>query len=747
MGKLRVAAAFTALGAVASILTGCGRSDSAATESELDAAADKRAGELVSQLTLDEKVQLVHGTGMPLMARTMGMAVPPGALYGSGFIPGIPRLGIPDLNMADSTTGVLVSDATTDVTALPAPIGLAASWNTQLAHDYGARIATELRTLGYGEGLGGAVNLASEPRSGRTFENLGEDPVLAGALVAARTRGTQSQQVIGTIKHYAMNDQETDRATIDAQTDERTMRETELLAFEIGVREGQPGNVMCSYNKVNGTHACENPYLLTEVLKNEWDYRGVVQSDWGATHTTEQAVTAGLDEEEPGAAMALPPEMASGMGSQPGPHFAVSLKDAVTSGLVPMERLDDMVKRKLRTMIRLGVMDNPPAPGGKLDLKAGAATALDVARKSMVLLKNDSIGTSPALPLDQKVRSIAVIGGHADKAVLSGGGSGQAGGASGLFGCQQPPAMLFGGCAPWHMSSPLDAIRAKVPGAAVTWTDGTDLVAASEAARAADVAIVFATQWQTEGQDLVTLSLPGPAEDPFNQSYDQNSLVDAVAGNAKRTVVVLENGSPVLMPWHDRVHAVLEAWYPGEQGAQAIADVLFGQVNPSGRLPLTFPTTDETVSPPPDSGYHQGLLIGYRRYQAENVAPLFPFGYGLSYTTFRYSNLNTTTRDDGAVTVTVTVTNAGSRTGTDTTQIYAGLPAGLGEPPQRLVGWQQTTLEPGKSQEISVTIPSQRLATWDAASDSWRDNPGEYSFHAARFAGDPDAPRSSVRLH
>lgn len=729
-------------------LASCGGNDihaDPATSADADAAADQRAAALVAQLTTDEKLQLVHGTGMPALG--IGGPFPADALNGASYIPGVGRLGIPAVNSADSAGGVNVQKAR--VTALPAPVALAASWDTALAGAYGARIARELRALGFAEGLGGGINLAREPRNGRTFEYLGEDPVLAGTLSAARTNATQAQKVIATIKHFAFNDQETNRATVDSIVDERTMREAELLAFEIGIKDGNPGNVMCSYNKLNGVYACENPYLLTTVLKNEWGFKGVVQSDWGATHSTVAAALAGLDEEEPGAV--------DDNNALLGSFFNTKLRAAVQAGSVSIARLNDMVQRKLRTLIRVGVMDDPPKAGGAIDEAAGNADALAIARQSAVLLKNAAApgDAQPVLPLAAgALKSVVVIGGQADKGVLSGGGSGAVPAIDGnaVTRCQQPAGMLFGGCATWYKSAPLAAIKVKAPNASVSYLDGTDANAAANAAAQADVAIVFATQWQTEGVDLTSLSLPDATMDPYNQQYDQNALIAAVAAKAKRVIVVLENGSPVLMPWLANVHGVLEAWYPGAQGGQAIADLLFGDANPSGKLPLTFPKQDAdlpqaAIDPASQkSVYAEGLAYGYRWFDAKQIEPLFPFGYGLSYTTYAYSGMSARTDASGNVTVGVTVTNTGARAGAEVVQVYAALPASLGEPPKRLVGWTKVALLPGESRAVSVAIPAQRFATWDVNAHAWRVNAGSYTLTAAASSRDPRALSQTVSL-
>jgi len=752
-------AALTAACLAALALAACGDSDDDTTPpptapTDPNVVADQRAAALVAQMTLDEKIQMVHGTGMPIIGYgTFPADVPKGASY----IPGIARLNIPAITSADSAAGV--NDNTARVTALPAPVALAASWDPQLASDYGAQIATELRALGYTEGLGGGVNLAREPRNGRSFEYMGEDPVLAGLMSAARSTGTQSKKVVATIKHYAFNDQETNRNTSNSQVDERTMRETELLAFEIGVKEGEPGNVMCSYNLVNGIYACENPYLLTDVLKTEWGFKGVVQSDWGGTHSTTAAAIAGLDEEQPGAGDDTPgsPITQSPIFAFFGSHFNSALKTAVQAGGVPQARLDDMVQRKLRTLAKVGLLDSPPGAATAIDEAAGNAFALKTAQQSAVLLKNAApAGSGQAvLPLAAAgLSSVVVVGGHADAGVLSGGGSAAVPAIDGnaVTGCQAPVGALLSTCATWYKSAPLAAIKAKAPNASVSYLDGTDAAAAANAAAAADVAIVFATQWQTETLDLPSLSLPDAAADPSNQSYDQNALIAAVAAKAKRVIVVLETGSPVLMPWLPNVHAVLEAWYPGVRGGQAIADLLFGDANPSGKLPISFPKQDADLPQTAISAtdlnvvYSEKLLMGYRWYDAKQIEPLFPFGHGLSYTSYAYSGLQTSVDASGKVNLSFTVTNTGARAGSEVAQVYASLPAALGEPPQRLVAWQKLALQPGQVQQVSLSVPAQRLMIWDATRHAWTLGAGSYGFAVGTSSRDPQHLSASVTL-
>src|ERR1017187_6305210 len=566
---------------------------------------DKRADLVLAEMTLDEKILLVHGAGgfESAGARSNG---------GAGVIAGIPRLGLPDLQLADSAVGGRnAAGRGRYAPRLPSTIAEAATWDPKVAFDYGALIGRELRDQQYNVSLGGGVDITREPRNGRNFEYQGEDPVLAGKMVAQLIRGLQSQNVIGDVKHYAFNDQETGRAIGNVKLDKRAMRETDLLAFEIAVAEGQPGMVMCSYNKLNGDYACENSYLLDSVLKKAWGFKGFVISDWGGTHSTAKAALAGLDNEEPGYRF-----------------FGDALKTAVTNGEVPLARLDDMVHRIVRTEFATGIVDDPPR-GRVVDPFAGAETAQRIAEQASVLLKNDR----GQLPLNAAtVKSIAVIGSHADSGLLSGGGSAQV---------DAPGAdrARFGGAPVWFPSSPLAAIRAKAPKAKVEFNDGVDTAAAAALAKISEIAIVFVNQPTSEGRDVPTLTLPDKQDD----------LVSAVAAANAHTVVVLETGGAVAMPWIERVNAALEVWYPGIRGAQAAANILFGDVNPSGKLPVTFPKADADLPHPQipgldlmtgggrggrgrmpdfDIDYTEGLKVGYKWFDAEGKQPLFAFGHG-----------------------------------------------------------------------------------------------------------------------
>ena len=678
---------------------------------------DERAAMVLKQMTLDEKIDLLHGNGMA-HADNWQMPLTYQSNGGAGYVVGVKRLGISPIWMSDAAYGVRDSAGNGRYsTALTSNLGSAASWDPQAACEYGALIGRELRAQGYNMTLGGGTNITREPRNGRTFEYMGEDPILSGTLVGNRIKCEQAQHVIGDIKHYAVNDQESGRNEVNSIIGIRTLHETDLLAFEIGIGIGHPAAVMCSYNAVNGDFACENKYLLTEVLKQDWKFPGFVVSDWGGTHSTVKASAAGLDNEEPMATF-----------------FGPKLKEAVEAGKVPMSEIDDHARRVLRSEFASGVVDYP-IKKSVVDVEGGLAIARTIEEQSIVLLKN----SNNLLPLDRAtLRSIAIIGKNADMGMISGGGSAQV----------DPP----GSTAPewlshvWFPTSPLKAVKAMAPSASVKFDSGADPARAAALAKSSDVAIVFAHQWLSEGMDLSNLSLPD----------NQDALITAVAAANPKTIVVLETGTVVTMPWIDKVSAVLEAWFAGSKGADAVANVLFGEVNPSAKLPITFPLSEKdlprtTVSQPPQQGrgpenggvlekptfdvhYDEGLKVGYKWYDAEKKPVLFPFGFGLSYTTYAYSGLKVTAGKD--TTVTFTVKNTGKHVGQEIAQVYAALPADAGEPPKRLVGWNKVQLNPGESKEVTISIPAMYLSIYDETSHGWKLLPGSYTIMAGGSSSD-----------
>jgi beta-glucosidase len=678
---------------------------------------DERAEMVLKQMTLDEKISLLHGNGMAHVPNWQ-MPLTKESNGGAGFVVGIERLGIPPINMSDAAYGVRSSAENGRYsTALTSNVGSAASWDPQAACEYGALIGRELRAQGYNMTLGGGTNITREPRNGRTFEYMGEDPILAGTLVGNRIKCEQGQHVIGDIKHYAVNDQESGRNEVNVIIGKRALRETDLLAFEIGIGIGHPGAVMCSYNAVNGDFACENKYLLTDVLKDEWKFPGFVVSDWGGTHSTVKASAAGLDNEEP-------------MDT----FFGPKLKAAVEAGQVPMSQIDDHARRILRSEFASGIVDYPTKKS-VIDVEGNLEIARTIEEQSIVMLRNEK----NILPLESaKVKSIAIIGQNADKGMISGGGS-----------AQVDPQ---GSSAPqwlehvWFPTSPLKAVKAKATSADVKFDSGADTAKAAALAKSSEYAIVFAHQWMSEGMDLPNLSLPD----------NQDALIEAVAAANPRTIVVLETGTAVTMPWVNKVDGILEAWYGGSKGADAVANVLFGEVNPSAKLPMTFPMSVNdlphvTVTQPPkqdhgpengyvlekptfDVTYDEGLKVGYKWYDAEKKPVLFPFGHGLSYTKYGYSKLKVTAGQE--TTVTFAVKNTGKRAGVEIAQVYAALPAETNEPPKRLVGWSRVSLNPGESKEVTIVIPAKYLSIFDEGANAWKLVPGSYTFMAGGSSQD-----------
>ncbi|WP_348269099.1 glycoside hydrolase family 3 C-terminal domain-containing protein [Edaphobacter paludis] len=684
---------------------------------------DQRADMVLSQMTLDEKIQMVHGTGWGVLRA--GDPIAPGSNFGAGYMLGIERLGIPGINMADSAVGIrMAAIQSRYATLLPSTLGAAASWDPDAGFLYGSVIGREARAQGFNMSIGGGLDITREPRNGRNFEYAGEDPVLAGVMTGELARGVKSEHVMSDIKHYALNDQETGRTVVNVLLDKRSMRESDLLAFEIAIGIAKPSAVMCSYNLVDGDHACENDYLLNQVLKKDWGFKGFVVSDWSATHSTVKAALNGLDQDMPG----------------DDNYFSDPLKKAVEDGQVPAARLDNMVHRILRSMFDAGVIDNPPVRS-VVDPFRGRDDAQHIAEESIVLLKN----SGDILPLKaDPSTSIAIIGSHADVGVVSGGGSAQVDAPGGNVIDPKP------GPSPWGQtiyfpSSPLRYIRAKSPQSNVQYIDGKDNTAAARLAKSSSLAIVFVTQPMREGVDAPTLSLPD----------NQDALVEAVAAANPNTIVVLETGGPVTMPWAQQVKGIVEMWYPGIGGAQALSNILFGDVNPSGKLAVTFAKSDAQLPHPTVPGleakvkttgddqhhevapfdlkYTAGAAVGYKWFEETHKQPLFPFGFGLSYTTFAYSSL---TVDDATRTAHFTVKNTGQREGTEIAQLYVALPPAAKEHFKRLAGWQRVELAPGESKTVSLTLNPLYLSIFDTAKDAWQLLPGDYKVMAGASSSD-----------
>ena len=648
---------------------------------------EARVDALLQRMTLEEKIQMLHG------ARRRGFI---------GYIPGIERLGIPELALTDGPAGVRHGTGT----AFPAPVALAATWDRALAQEYGAALGAETKAKGQNVLLGPMVNIVRVPEGGRNFETFGEDPYLTAQIATAEIRGIQSQGVLAEVKHYAANNQEKQRLVVSADVDERTLREIYLPAFEAAVKDANVGSVMAAYNKVNGVFASENVHLLKDILKGEWGFEGFVVSDWGATHSTIDAANNGLDIEMPGDA-----------------YFGDKLLAAIKDGKVSQSIIDDKVRRILRIMMRFGFFERPPKPG-PIDYRAQAQVARRVAAAGVVLLKNQD----NLLPLDlNRLRSIAVIGPYADRATTGGGGSAR--------------------MSPLVSVSPLgalaDAVGTKtvlrflkfVPGNDLSKSDpattGAGLLAdAVQIAKECDVALVFARDFETEGDDRAGITMPD----------EQDEMISAVVKANPRTVVVLNTGCMVLVNrWAEAVPAILQAWYPGQDDGRVITDVLLGNANPSGKLPISFPRTRADIGiataeqyPGVDGrgAYSEGIFIGYRRFDKENIAPAFPFGHGLSYTTFDYSNLKLSRspiKPGESLSVEVQIKNIGRREGAEVVQLYIqDVQASLPRPVKELKGFEKVTLRPGQAKVLRIDLYARSMSFYDPGQKRWIVEPGRF---------------------
>jgi beta-glucosidase len=640
--------------------------------------AERRADLLIGAMTLKEKTALVHG---------VNRKTHPFKGY-VGYVPANTRLHIPALRLADGRAGV--GNKATGVTLLPAPIAAASSWDTSLLNAFGRVLGEEQWGKGTNVELGPTIDVVRVPQWGRTFETYGEDPYLNGQMAAAEIKGIQSQGPIADANMYLTMNQENDRFHIDSVVDERTLQEIYLPPFQAATSAGV-GTFMCAYIKTNGVYSCENPHVLNELLKTQLGFQGWVMSDWGGTHSTAASARAGLDQE-------MPHDR----------YYGQALETAVTKGQVSMATLDEHVRRVLVTMFRHGLFDRRQPGNWDANVRSPEHDAFSrrVAEHGTVLLKNQD----HILPLSG-VSSIAVIGADGGtKPQIEGGGSSRV-------------------VAP-YVISPLAGIR-KRAGAAihVSYADGSDPAGAAGLARAVQVALVFVSTVEGEGHDRPNLELPD----------NQDKLVSVVAAANPKTIVVLNTGGPVLMPWVDRVRGVIEAWYPGQEDGNAIAAILFGDVNPAGKLPLTFPRTADKIptSTPQQwpgvngkSVYSEKLNVGYRWYDATGTEPLFPFGFGLSYTTFRLSHLDITPnsmgRAPGDVHVTVDATNTGGRAGAEVVQVYVNQPSGNGEPPRQLCAFARVFLKAGETKRARLNVAPRVFSYYDTSAKRWTSAPGTY---------------------
>lgn len=693
----------------------------------VESEADRRAREVEEQMTDDERFSLIISVLGEVPGSTAAGSRDPRIPedvrnMSAGYTPGVPRLGIPAIQSSDASMGITNPGYRPDdegATAFPSLIALGSSFNPQLVREGGEAIGREARSRGFNVQLAGGCNLARDPRNGRNFEYYSEDPYLSAVLAAEQVNGIQSQGVVSTLKHYTLNCNETNRHWLDAVIDPDAHRESDLLTFQLATERSQPGAIMSGYNKINGEYAGGNDHLLNEVLKGAWGYPGYVMSDWGATPDWRFAL-AGLDQE-------------SGLqgdtllwGKQP---FTDELRAAYDSGELPAERLADMVRRILRSLFAVGADRWGPAP--EVDMAQHHRIALEGARQGIVLLKNDDV-----LPLrtDEPIK-VAVIGGYAQQGVISGTGSGAVAPVGGYAG-----VIKIGGAGVMgrHRNlflfppSPLEELSNVLPQAELDFDPGYTPAEAALTARRCDVVIFFGIRVEGEGFDSADLSLP----------WGQDAVIDAVAAANPNTIVVLETGNPVTMPWRDKVKAIMQAWYPGQAGAQAIAEVLTGAVNPSGRLPVTFPESLEQTPRPDLPGlgtpwgtpvtieYNEGAEIGYRWFAKTGATPMYAFGHGLSYTSFEYSDLDVTGGD--TVTATFTVTNIGDRAGADVPQLY--LTDAAGDQRQRLLGFERVQLEPGQSRRVTLTADRRLLARFDGTSRQWHVSEGTYEVAVGRSA-------------
>ena len=639
------------------------------------AQAVQRARQIVAKMTLDEKITELHGVHDATRYR---------------MVPGVPRLGIPDFHMTNGPAGVGPGGASPQppATAMPAPIALAATWNPELARTYGKLEGEETRSLGSQLFESPDINIARVPQGGRVFESFGEDPFLAGRTAVAAIEGVQSTGIMANVKHYLANNQEADRHSVDEEIGERALREIYMPAFEAAIKEAHSASLMCAYPKVNGAFDCENDPLLNGVLKKEWGFDGFVLSDWGATHSTVPSALHGLDLEMP-----------------TGVYFGDELRKAVNAGEVSVADLDEKLVRRFAKEIEYG--DFGPQPKAEpIPAFEHGAVARKIAAQGMVLLKNDG----EVLPLDSdKLRTVLLAGPYAVRPETGGGGSSHV--------------------IPLYAITPYDGLSAALPlQIHLTVMDGSDIEAAAEAAKRSQVAIVMVGDQDSEGRDQ-SLELPKA----------QNDLIEAVAKANPKTVVVVKSGSAILMPWLNSVAAVLEAWYPGEEDGNAVADVLFGKVNPSGKLPLTFPrSAEDTLASNPEqypgvngmAHYSEGLDVGYRAYAAHQIAPLFPFGFGLSYTQFSFDGLkvNQQPGSDNA-TVSFVVKNTGKAAGAEVAQLYLGFPeiAEGNEPPLQLKGFEKVMLDPGESKTVELKLDAHAFSYWSEKAHAWQAAKGEFA--------------------
>ena len=641
---------------------------------------EQRAAKLISAMNLSQKIHMLSGT------KLTGPHTP-----AIGYIPPIPELGIPEFVQSDGPAGV--RNGADPATKFPAPLAYAASWDPAMAQLQGRVAGEEARALGTDQLYGPGFNIARNPLGGRGFEYYGEDPYLSGTMATANVKGIQSAGVIATLKHFVANNQETARNIGNSRVPERALHEIYMKPFEMAVKQANPGSVMCAYNALNGTHSCSNYYTLTKYLRHTWGFGGYVVTDFPASWSTEDFKN-GLNVEMPQTFTSLEP----------------TVRLAIKQGRLSEKDIDARVKETLTVMFRFGMFDRTKQIH-PVNVARGNSAAQKIAEQGAVLLKNKN----SVLPLKTNTaRRIAIFGAPAKVAVGGGGSS---------------------NVSATETDTALDEITKRSRGAKVSYSSGLNHLSAAQEAKKADVAIVFVTNLTMEAMDRTSINLLS----------EQTALINKVASANKNTIVVLNTGGPIAMPWLPKVAAVLNMWQPGQAGGKATASLLYGDVNPSGHLPQTFPTADgqwpaHTLAQFPGGPlgltptYSEGIFVGYRWYQSRNQVPLFPFGYGLSYTTFAYSVPRMQATSGAANTpikVTFTVTNTGKRAGATVPQVYVGKPRnqGVSVPPKELGGFQKVYLRPGESKTITITVLPQQLSYWNSNLHKFVVMPGVYHIY------------------
>ena len=696
-----------------------------------------RATELVAAMTLEQEIAQLHGAMETIDIYALSrqaaeedadMDQLAAQIRVERHVAGIDELGIPRFRITNGPVGVGMGDGTPSppATSLPMTIGLAAGFDAELAHSYGDIIGSETATLGQHVLEGPGVCLHRTTIAGRNFEYFSEDPYLSGVMGVAVTKAIQAHDVIAMAKHYVVNDQEYERFRTSVEVDEHVLRELYLLPFEMLVKDADIAAFMSSYNRVRGVYATEYRHTLTDILRTEWGFDGYVQSDFWSCRSCAGSLNAGMDHEMPDAKWLN----------------ESNVKSALQDTSLEIETVDRALVRRYTQMFRFGQFERPYDPG-EIDAQAHGAIARTIGGQIAVLLKNDG----GLLPLDAAAAgSVVIIGQSAfvDEACLGGGGSSKV--------------------IPLYTVPPLDGMQnvLKDLGSSATVTkltvadDLSNLDAARDAARSADVVVLMAGLVATEGADQADANMLG----------DQNRMLAELLPVNPTTVVVLKDSNPVLMPWIDKAPAVLEVWNQGAEDGHVVADLLFGVVNPSGKVPTSYPRSeDDTLYagnperyPGTDEGdgypvirYSEGLQVGYRWFHAQNIEPLFGFGYGLSYTTFDIGDVAVTASNgaNAPVTVTATVTNTGAVAGAEVVQVYLGLPV-AGQPPKRLVGFRKVFLEPGASKPVTITVDpaatNHPFGVWDYGTQGFVTKPGNYTVYVGNSADDP-AHASTVAVH